>query len=122
MSQSLNFFVLVKPKANLLTNIAKFLEVPLKNFRENTPHPQYRLRTSSLDSNLKLVNYLNEYPLFGSKYLDYSDWKEILNLFNPRFKYTEANIDKVLKLKKGINDNRTRYVWDHLNKFYNLDD
>lgn len=105
-----------------LTNIAKFLEVPLKNFRENTPHPQYRLRTSSLDSNLKLVNYLNEYPLFGSKYLDYSDWKEILNLFNPRFKYTEANIDKVLKLKKGINDNRTRYVWDHLNKFYNLDD
>lgn len=92
----------------------------MKNIRENTPHPQYRLRTSSLDSNLKLVNYLNEYPLFGSKYLDYSDWKEILNLFNPGFKYTEANIEKVLNLKKGINDNRTRYVWDHLNKFYNL--
>ena len=56
-----------------LANIAEFLNVPLKNIRENTPNPQYRLRTMSLETNLRLVNYLNEYPLFGSKFLDYSD-------------------------------------------------
>jgi hypothetical protein len=56
-----------------LANIAKFLNVSIKNIRENTSHPQYRLRTTSLESNLILVNYLNEYPLFGSKFLDYSN-------------------------------------------------
>jgi hypothetical protein len=93
-----------------LINIANFLNVPLKNTREYTPNPQYRLRTASLEGNLKLVNYLNEYPLFGSKYLDYNNWKEILNFFNPRFKYSQDNIDKVLNLKAGMNDNRTIFI------------
>ena len=104
-----------------LADIAKFLNVSLKNTRENTPHPQYRLRTMSLKTNLILVNYLNEYPLFGSKFLDYNNWKEILNLFNPKFKYSQENIDKVLLLKKELNDKRTIFTWNHLNKFYNLD-
>jgi hypothetical protein len=56
-----------------LANIAKFLNISLKNIREDTAHPQYRLRTLNLESNLNLVNYLNEYPLFGSKSLDYSN-------------------------------------------------
>jgi hypothetical protein len=56
-----------------LANIAEFLNCSLKNIRENTPHPQYRLRTLNLESNLILVNYLIEYPLFGSKFLDYSN-------------------------------------------------
>jgi hypothetical protein len=104
-----------------LADIAKFLKVSLKNTRENTPHPQYRLRTMSLETNLILVNYLNEYPLFGSKFLDYNNWKEILNLFNPRFKYSQENIEKVLHLKSEMNDKRTIFIWNHLNKFYNLD-
>nr|AYM32749.1 LAGLIDADG homing endonuclease [Termitomyces sp.] len=104
-----------------LANIAKFLKVSLKNTRENTPHPQYRLRTMSLETNLILVNYLNEYPLFGSKFLDYNNWKEILNLFNPKFRYSKENIDKILNLKKEMNDNRTIFTWNHLNNFYNLD-
>ena len=104
-----------------LANIAEFLNVSLKTIRENTSNPQYRLRTMSLETNLRLVNYLNEYPLFGSKFLDYSDWKEILNLFNPKFKYCEENVDKVLNLKSEMNDKRTKFIWNHLNKFYNLD-
>jgi hypothetical protein len=56
-----------------LLDIAKFLNVSLKNIRENTSHPQYRLRTASLETNLNLVNYLNQYPLFGSKFLDYNN-------------------------------------------------
>ena len=104
-----------------LANIAKFLNTSLKNIRENTPHPQYRLRTVSLETNLILVNYLNEYPLFGSKFLDFNDWKEILNLFITRFKYSQENVDKVLNLKSEMNDRRTIFTWNHLNKFYNLD-
>ena len=54
-------------------NIAKFLNISIKNIRENTANPQYRIRTMSLETNLILVNYLNEYPLFGSKYLDFNN-------------------------------------------------
>jgi hypothetical protein len=104
-----------------LANISKFLNVSLKNTRENTPHPQYRLRTMSLKTNLLLVDYLNEYPLFGSKYLDYKNWKEIFNLFNPKFNYSKENIDKILDIKSNMNDNRTVFIWNHLNRFYNLD-
>lgn len=104
-----------------LENIAKFLNVSLKNIRENTSHPQYRLRTMSLENNLNLVNYLNEYPLFGSKFLDYNNWKEILNLFNPKFKYSQENIEKILDIKKNMNEKRTIFTWNHLNNYYNLD-
>ena len=93
-----------------LANIAKFLIVSLKNTRENTPHPQYRLRTMSLKTNLLLVDYLNEYPLFGSKFLDYKNWREILNLFNPKFNYSKENIDKILNLKSNMNDKRTVFT------------
>jgi hypothetical protein len=100
-----------------LNDIANFLNVSLKSTRVNTLFPQYRLRTSSLSSNLKVVNYLNEFPLFGSKYLDFCDWNKILGLFNPRFIYTDENIKKVLNFKSGMNDNRTYFIWDHLNNF-----
>ena len=103
-----------------LLTIAKYLNLKLKEIRVNTPNPQYRLRTTNLESNLILVNYLNKYPLFGSKFLDYKDWKEVLSLFNPRFKANHSNIDKVLALKSGINDKRNIFNWDHLNTFYNL--
>jgi len=104
-----------------LADIANFLNVSLKNIRENTSHPQYRLRTHSLHTNFILINYLNEFPLFGSKFLDYNNWKEIINFFNPKFKYSQDNINKVLKLKSEMNDNRTIFTWNHLNDFYNLD-
>ena len=104
-----------------LANIAKILNISLKNIRENTPHPQYRLRTTNLESNLTLISYLNEFPLFGSKSLDYKNWEEILKLFNPRFKYSQENIDNVLSLKSEMNNKRTVFTWNHLNKFYNLD-
>jgi hypothetical protein len=64
----------------------------------------------NLDCNLIFVNYLNEYPLFGSKFLDYNNWKEILNLFNPRFQYSQNNVDKVLNLKSEMNDRRTIFI------------
>jgi hypothetical protein len=50
-----------------------------------------------------------------------SGWKEILNLFNPKFKNSPENIDKVLLLKKELNSQRTIFTWNHLNNFYNLD-
>ncbi len=104
-----------------LDNISMFLNTSIKNIRENTLYPQYRLRTINLNSNFLLINYLDKYPLFGSKYLDYKNWRLILELFKPRFQNSVENIEQVMNLKSEMNNNRTIFNWDHLNKFYNLD-
>ena len=64
---------------------------------------------------------MEEFPIFGSKYLDYINWKEILNYFNSGLKYTPENIKKILELKSEMNDKRTIFNWKHSNKFYKLD-
>jgi hypothetical protein len=52
--------------------IALGLESSVKSIRQKT-HPEYRIRTLNLNSNLLLIEYLTKYPLFGSKFLDYQD-------------------------------------------------
>jgi len=59
---------------DFLEIIAKFLLSSVKTIRVDKPNPEYRVRTISLNGNLILENYLNTFPLFGSKYLDYIDW------------------------------------------------
>jgi len=58
--------------------IATFLGSSFKEVRVNTKYPQYRVRTITLASNIKLESYLEKYPLFGSKYLNYKDWLKVL--------------------------------------------
>ena len=40
---------------------------------QNSKFALYRIRTVTLASNIKLENYLDKYPLFSKKYLDYKD-------------------------------------------------
>lgn len=54
--------------------IASFLEIKVNFIREERKHPQYSVRTSSVTTNKTLRNYIDKYPLYGSKYLDYNDW------------------------------------------------
>lgn len=72
-------------------------------------HPQYRVRTINLASKIKLESYLNKYPLFSSKYLNYKDWLKILE-FKKIAKYDTCFIDKVIEIKKGMNNKRTNFV------------
>lgn len=101
--------------------IANFLLCSVKSIRLNRAKPEYRVRTTSLNGNLVLENYLNTFPLFGSKYLDYKDWIKVLDFFKSgRIKHKDI-IEKIISIKSCMNDNRTVFTWDHLNKFYNLD-
>ena len=89
--------------------------------RVDSSYPQYRVRTTSLNSNKLLENYLNSYPLFGTKYLDYKDWVQILSIFKDSKHGRRPSIDKVKSIKSNMNDGRTVFVWDHLQNFYKLD-
>lgn len=101
--------------------ISNFLLSSVKAIRVDKPKSEYRVRTTSLNGNLVLENYLNTFPLFGSKYLDYKDWIKVLDYFKlGTFKH-KIYIEEIISIKSNMNDARTVFTWDHLNKFYNLD-
>jgi hypothetical protein len=56
-----------------LEKIAVLFLTTVKNFRMQTKYPQYRIRTTSLKGNIAVENYLLNYPLFSTKYLDFMD-------------------------------------------------
>nr|YP_004376359.1 intronic ORF at intron 2 of nad5 [Moniliophthora roreri]ADO51567.1 intronic ORF at intron 2 of nad5 [Moniliophthora roreri] len=103
---------------NILSIIGELLLCKVKETKTNSKNPQYRIRTTSLNGNLVLIDYLQKYPLFSSKYLDYKDWNLVLTYFvnkEHKIKYNE-----IVKIKSSMNDRRTFFTWDHLQNFYNL--
>jgi hypothetical protein len=69
-----------------MQDIAIFLDSSINEIRTSSKHPQYRVRTISLASNIKLESYLNKYPLFSSKYLNSLDWLKIIEGFLKNWK------------------------------------
>lgn len=106
-----------------LDNIAIYLLTIVKSIRMDRPNPQYRIRTTSLKGNIVLEDYLNNYPLFGTKYLDYKDWLEVLKFFKlgEHTNNSTIAIEKIISIKSNMNDKRINFIWDHLQNFYNLD-
>ena len=95
------------------SKLSEFLNSNIKKIKNKK---QYRVRTTSLKGNLILIEYLQKYPLFSSKYLDYLDWKEVISYFIRKEHY--ENIENIEKLKLNMNNNRTYLNWDHLQNFY----
>lgn len=102
-----------------LESIAELINTSVKEIRMDKPYPQYRVRTTNLKGNLSLENYLNNFPLFSSKYLDYKDWIKVLDYFKSNDH--NSNIENIISIKSGMNDRRTVFNWDHISNFYNLD-
>jgi hypothetical protein len=64
---------------NILTDISNFLNCTLLTRKQkSTGNEYYTLTASSIMSLNIIINYLDKYPLFSTKYLDYKDWKEMV--------------------------------------------
>lgn len=106
---------------DFLNEIALFLLCEVKAVRMTSKTPEYRVRTTSVKGNLILENYLINYPLFGSKYHDASDWQKAFNIFKKGNHLKDKMINfEILNLKANMNDSRSLFVWDHLQEFYKL--
>lgn len=103
-----------------LEKIAEFLLTTVKSIRLDRPNPEYRVRTTNLQGNLSLCNYLTNFPLFGTKHLDANDWMKVVEMFEKGQHKDKTGIEKIVKIKSSMNDKRTTFVWDHLQDFYNL--
>jgi hypothetical protein len=100
--------------------IAKFLDTSVKETRKTRPKPEYRVRTVNLKGNLILKDYLIEFPLFSSKFLNYKDWIEVLDYIINKEHTKPESISNIIKIKSIMNNNRKEYNWNHLQYFYNL--
>jgi aminopeptidase C len=80
----------------------------------------YRIGASSEHSWAILSAYLLEFPLFGSKRLNFQDALECHKMVLEGRHLTEEGREKALALKNGMNNSRTVFNWDHLEqlKFY----
>ena len=110
----------------IMNIIAEYLEVKVSIYqRKKTPNSiELTVKTQSIKSNDILTNYLTKFPLWSSKFLNYSDWLIAIDLFKKVYKTknkSEEVFNEIKKIKAGMNDNRVKFTWDHLQKFYNLD-
>jgi hypothetical protein len=96
----------------IMNDICIFLEITLKH---RAKYNHYWVRTTNLKSNIILKNYLNLYPLWSSKHLDYECWKKVL--FYMENRSHKHNIENIIKLKNGMNNRRIYFNWDHLQHF-----
>ena len=104
---------------SVLTNIANFLNCSLliRN-QKSTGNDYYTLTASSQKSLNIIVDYLEKYTLFSSKYLDYKDWKEVVELILESKHYTKEGLSKTDSVRNGMNRQRTYFNWDHLKNLY----
>jgi len=100
----------------VLTEVSNFLNCSLLTRKQKSTGNEYYTLTASSKMSLEIIiNYLDKYPLFTIKYLDYNDWKEVVFLIFENKHYTEEGINKTESVKNSMNRQRTKFTWDHLN-------
>lgn len=84
-----------------------------------------RIRATRIDNIKTLINYFSDYPLFSSKFYNYQDWVQVINLRDNAKANKEPYItiyDAVLKIKANFNSTRDYSIltWDHLKENFPL--
>lgn len=101
----------------VLSSIANFLNCSLlTRTQKSTGSTYYTLAASSKISLKIVINYLDKYPLFSSKYLDYKDWKKVALLILDSKHLTEEGLVITDTARNNMNRQRTFFNWDHLNE------
>lgn len=108
-------------KKDFLEKIAYTIHSTVKITRQTRPKPEYRVRTVSVKGNSVCKQYLEKFPLFGSKWLDFQDWCIVLQFFEKNLHKNKAFYNDIVQIKEGMNNNRKNYRWDHLSNFYHLE-
>ena len=110
---------------SIMSIIAEYLDVKVSTYqRKKAPNSiELTVKTQSIKSNEILINYLTKFPLWSSKFLNYSDWLNALDLFkkvyNTKNKSDEV-FNEIRNIQGRMNDKRVNFNWDHLLNFYSI--
>jgi hypothetical protein len=91
---------------NLLSTIAEYFGCGIvkPNDKAKTKY-QYLVRNQS-DLTKIIIPFFDKYSLITQKYLDYLDFKQVLEIMNKGEHLTEDGLIKIRKIKSGMNRNR----------------
>ena len=106
----------------IMDKIREFLEVKIvtkiQRNRANYIELAYEVRTTKKLSCEILINYLTNFPLFSSKHLDYLNWKDFHHIrISKQYKSLDGT-SKLFSLKNSMNNKRTQFNWESLNRFF----
>ena len=109
-------------KIDIMILLSEFLNVNLKTAkRKKLPdYLEYVVRTNRMINNLIINSYLEKYPLFSSKFLNFKDWVKVLNIIQAEEHKSIMGKNNISLIRDGMNTKRTHFNWDHLQRFYNL--
>lgn len=85
--------------------------------RKKIKNSYYIIKIENQKSIQNLIDYLDNYSLLSSKYLDYIEWKNSYQEIKNKTHLTNEGKIKILKAKKNMNSKRTLFNWEHLKKF-----
>ena len=109
----------------IMKELSEYLEVKVSSYlRKKAPYSlELTVKTESIRTNEILINYLTKFPLWSSKFLNYSDWLIALGLFKKVYNTknkSEDVLNEIREIKERMNDKRVNFNWDHLQNFYSL--
>lgn len=101
----------------ILKQISDYLGCSLLTRKQlKTNNVYYTLAASSKFSLSLIIDYLDLFPLYSSKYLDYLDWKKAAKLIITDKHYTDIGIIEIDKIRNNMNTKRVYFNWNHLYK------
>lgn len=99
----------------LFKSIAEFFGTTLTFRTQISSGRKYlRIVATSRDSLSKIVEYLNLLRRSSSKYLDYKDWAEAVQIILSNQHLTQDGANSIDRLKQRMNNARITFNWDHL--------
>jgi hypothetical protein len=95
---------------NILLSICSYFKVKLvQRYRQSINKSYYIIRIENQNSIKLLIDYLNKFNLYSSKYLDYLLWKQAFEIILLKNHYSKSGSLAVKKLKNRMNNSRTEF-------------
>jgi hypothetical protein len=104
----------------IISKIAMFLGVNVysrSRIVDTKEFYSFTVVTHNSNSRIIFINYLLRYPLLSSKYLDFLDWRRVLE-FQKANSLTSSYLNKAIQIRKDFNSTRTTFTWNHLKNCY----
>jgi hypothetical protein len=98
--------------------IAEFFGLGIYYRTRKEKYHSILISSMSFHTNVKVIKYFNTFPLFSSKYLDYSNWKMVYDMQKKKLHLTLEGLKICEEIKRNYNKKRSKFSWDHLNNFY----
>ena len=102
----------------ICNTIAEFLNLGIYHRVRKGKYYSIIICTTSVNTNAKVVDYFQKFPLFSSKHLNFLDWRKIHEMQAKKLHLTPKGLQICETIKSNYNRNRRTFSWDHLNNFY----